>query len=108
MPCASYLRFSDPDFDPTCNLCDNRQFIYGDGETGDEFHYLFHCTHFRRSRDKYLSIVNEIQSDEDKFIALFNSNDPIVLKKLSSFVRIILESCDYEANFDHILALATF
>ena len=49
-------------------------------------------------------------SESEKFVYLFNSEDIAVLTKLVSFVRIVLEICDYEANGnnDRIMALATF
>ena len=66
-----------------CHLCPTHAL-------GDEFHYIFECSHFRIDRNKFVPLFlrrpNTINLQQ-----LFQSNDTNILLKLSIFVRKIMQ-----------------
>ena len=65
-----------------CLLCNKN-------ELGDEFHYLFNCEFFHRSRIQCLPIWSFRSPNSLKFEKLMNSDDRAVLTKLALFIKII-------------------
>ena len=72
--------------DRTCHLCEQNTI-------GDEFHYLFECDKFVNDRVKYIPFSFRNNPNTMKMNHLFNSDNYLVLKKLSKFVSIIMSSC---------------
>ena len=66
-----------------CQLCNKN-------ELGDEFHYLFNCDYFNRSRLKFLPLWSFQPPNSVKFEKLLISDDRTVLTKLALFIKIIL------------------
>ena len=64
-----------------CLLCNKN-------ELGDEFHYLFNCEFFHRSRIKF-PLWSFRSPNSLKFEKLLNSDDRTVLTKLALFIKII-------------------
>ena len=65
-----------------CLLCNKN-------ELGDEFHYLFNCEFFHRSRIKFLPLWSFRSPNSLKLQKLMNSDDKAVLTKLALFIKII-------------------
>ena len=70
--------------DRICTVCNL-------SEVGDEFHYLFKCTFFKRSRrqlvpEKFLRTANSIH-----FYDIMNLKDEKTLLKVCKFLDIILK-----------------
>ena len=65
-----------------CLLCNKN-------ELGDEFHYLFNCEFFLRSRLKFLPLWSFRSPNSLKFEKLMISDDRAVLTKLALFIKII-------------------
>lgn len=66
-----------------CQVCNKN-------ELGDEFHYLFNCDYFNRSRLKFLPLWSFQSPNTVKFEKLLISDDRTVLTKLALFIKIIL------------------
>ena len=66
------------------------RFLCNKNELGDEFHYLFNCEYFSRSRLKLLPVWSYQSPNIVKFEQLMTSNDRIILTKLALFIKIIL------------------
>ena len=64
--------------------------ICNKNELGDEFHYLFNCEYFSRSRLKLLPVWSYQSPNIVKFEQLMTSTDRTVLTKLALFIKIIL------------------
>ena len=62
-----------------CNLCDEM-------ELGDEFHYLFNCTHFINERALYIKPYYRIRPNTLKLCQLFSSRNSIVRRNLSIYI----------------------
>jgi hypothetical protein len=71
--------------DRLCKICDMN-------DTGDEYHYLFKCTHFNLERRKHLDRIYRIAPNTLKMKQLLNSND------VSNFSRIIMDKCKEHHN----------
>ena len=74
-----------PKTERLCNLCDAKSL-------GDEFHYIFQCTTFKKERSTY---VNEKFLKHPSTLTmeiLFTSEDPTSLSKLATFCSIIMAS----------------
>ena len=69
-----------------CQLC-NSDYL------GDEFHYLFICTHFTTERKKYLNQYYFRNPNSIKFSQLMNSEDRNTLLKLALFCKKIMSLC---------------
>jgi hypothetical protein len=68
-----------------CNLCLL-------DEIGDEFHYLFKCTHFNNHRMKYIENQFSINPNSVKYNQLMSSSNRHQLIKLAIFCKIILST----------------
>lgn len=69
--------------DRICNLCRKNTI-------GDEFHYLFECTHFSIDRRKYIQQYYIRHPNSYKLKELMNCNDRAKLIKLALFCKILL------------------
>ncbi|MCG8049047.1 MAG: reverse transcriptase family protein [Candidatus Thiodiazotropha endolucinida] len=70
--------------DRKCNICDS--------EIGDEFHYLFVCSHFRNYRLKYLNPYFYTRPNMFKLAQLMNTKNSNDLKKLCYFISHITKN----------------
>ncbi|MCU7801540.1 MAG: hypothetical protein KZQ70_15755, partial [gamma proteobacterium symbiont of Lucinoma myriamae] len=68
-----------------CSKCDKN-------DIGDEFHYLFTCSYFDTERKQFLKPYFYKRPNIIKFKELLSSNNVTLLKKLSKFVDIIMET----------------
>lgn len=66
-----------------CNLCLSN-------DVGDEFHYLFSCSYFKKDRSKYLKPYFYARPNTLKVSELFNSSNLETLRNLSKFCQIIM------------------
>ncbi|MEW8548127.1 MAG: reverse transcriptase family protein, partial [Candidatus Thiodiazotropha sp.] len=66
-----------------CKLC-------GSGDLGDEFHYLFKCSYFKRQRKKSIPMKYLKNPNVLKFHELMNTEDVLLLTKVASFCRTIV------------------
>ena len=69
----------------TCTLCRSNKL-------GDEFHFLFECPTFDTIRTQYIPTFYIRRPSTYKLDLLFNTKNIQLLKKLSSFILIILKS----------------
>ena len=67
-----------------CNFCNNNS-------VGDEFHYVFNCTHFNAERKKYI-LYNTKTPNTVSFAKLFQSSDYLVLLNLAIFVKKVMQA----------------
>ena len=68
-----------------CNLCDAESL-------GDEFHYIFQCTAFKKERTTYINEKFLKHPNTLTMEILFTSEDPTSLSKLATFCSIIMAS----------------
>ena len=61
-------------------------------DLGDEFHYLLQCQYFKRDRIQFLDKFYYTRPNVLKFTQLMNSDNPKVLKKLCTFVKVIMNA----------------
>ncbi len=68
-----------------CNLCT-------DGDVGDEFHYIFNCSHFGKERSQFIDrkYMNGANISKFKLKHLFNTESESELLNLAMFTKIIL------------------
>ena len=66
-----------------CHLCPSPNL-------GDEFHYIFECPSFSKDRSKYLKPYYRIRPNTVKMEHLLTCNSTQHLKKLITFIRIIM------------------
>ena len=66
---------------------------------GDEYHYLFICPFFNDERNDYLIDVPS-QPDVHHLIALFVNPDEAFLKRLTSFMRLIMTIFDHRNDWE--------
>ena len=71
--------------DRRCTLCNML-------DIGDEFHYLFRCTHFNNDRNKYLPFIRRIPANVLSFRNIMLENDTEKLIKLCKFVSIVMKT----------------
>ena len=69
----------------TCNLCSVNVL-------GDEFHYIFQCSHFNTIRKKFIDAYYLNNPNTVKYCQLMNSNDKSTLLKLSLFCKNIMSA----------------
>ena len=67
-----------------CNLCEKN-------DIGDEFHYLFVCSHFNSDRKQFLKPYFYKRPNMIKFKELLTTKNVKLLIKLSDFVKIIMK-----------------
>ena len=67
-----------------CNLCEKN-------DIGDEFHYLFVCSHFNSERKQFLKPYFYKRPNMIKFKELLTTKNVKLLIKLSDFVKIIMK-----------------
>ena len=61
-------------------------------EVGDEFHYLLKCTHFKDIRPKYIKPYFMKNPNVLKFNNLMNSTNKEIIRKLTTFIDIIIKN----------------
>ena len=66
-----------------CHLCNSNLL-------GDEYHYLFECTHFSADRRNYIQRYYFTHPNTYKLQELINNKDISVLTKLAIFCKIVL------------------
>ena len=74
-----------PKTERLCNLCDAKSL-------GDEFHYIFQCTAFKKERSTYINEKFLKHPNTLTMEILFTSEDPTNLSKLATFCSIIMAS----------------
>ena len=67
-----------------CNLCNN-------GDTGDEFHYIFRCSYFSVKRKHYIGFSNLMGANTLDFASIMCEQDINILTKLCIFVNIVMK-----------------
>ena len=73
-----------------CPLCDK-------DEVGDEYHYIFHCEHFKPERKKFLPIKYlEIPQSMDSFKELFSEEDTEIVSNLAKLCKAIMKAFNTE------------
>ena len=85
LPIQSQRQIDIPREERICNYCDMV-------EIGDEFHYLFNCSHpdIQFQRRKFLSKYYLHHANTQKFNSLMNIERKSVLMNLAKFVKFIL------------------
>ena len=74
-------------------ILDDRKCLLRQSESiGNEFQYLFECSFFETSRQKYLPAYYIIRLNTYKLDLLLNSTHYTLLKNLSIFIKIVLKS----------------
>ena len=66
-----------------CKLCKS-------GDLGDEFHYMFNCSHFKSERKKTIPLQYRKKPNMLKFQELMNTEDIPLLIKVASFCKTIV------------------
>ena len=69
-----------------CLLCPDRKL-------GDEYHYIFECTHFTEKRSQLIDRRFLIDRSDIAMCRLFNTLDVNHLKQLATFVYLIMDAC---------------
>ncbi len=66
--------------------------LYTDGDVGDEFHYIFNCSHFDKERSQFINsnYMNGANISKIKLKHLFNTESESELLNLAMFTKIIL------------------
>ena len=64
------------------------------GDLGDEFHYLFNCSHFKSERKKTFLLQYRKKPNMLKFQALMNTEDIPLLTKVATFCKILVAFFD--------------
>ena len=82
LPSNDY-RYIGNDAEKICKLCNIK-------EVGDEFHYLFICTHFKNERKTYLKKYYIVKPNTFKMNKLFNTKNKKTLVMLARFQVAIL------------------
>jgi hypothetical protein len=82
LPSNDY-RYIGNDAEKICKLCNIK-------EVGDEFHYLFICTHFKNERKMYLKKYYIVKPNTFKMNKLFNTKNKKTLVMLARFQVAIL------------------
>ena len=99
---ANRFRKADEPVKPTtCTLCP-------DQVTGDELHYLLHCSAFADIRKCCPTLSNEpltVEQEIDKFGEVFASSDPTFLSKLSKFISKILDTFTPQVEDEPLIEL---
>ena len=70
--------------DRICTLCDTN-------EIGDEFHYLYKCTHFNDLRSRYLKSRYYTHPNMEKTKQLFNVTNKKEMLNLAKFIYQIVQ-----------------
>ena len=70
-----------------CKLC-------GNVELGDEFHYMFKCSYFKRQRKKCIPVKYLKNPNVLKFHELMNTEDMSLLTKVATFCKSIVSFFD--------------
>ena len=85
---VTYNRLNNRSYeDQQCPLCN-------DGENGDEFHYLFMCSHFEEERSIFLPDHFIRGTPDDYMKNLLQSEEKGILKNLVKFMEIIINTFD--------------
>ena len=80
---VNILRFTQtPRADRLCQKCNIN-------DIGDEFHYLFVCSHFQTQREQYIPKYFYNRPNSIKFEQISNSKDSKILLQLSKFISYI-------------------
>ena len=74
-----------PKTERLCNLCDTKSL-------GDEFHYIFQCTAFKKERTTYINKHFLKHPKTLKMEILFTNDNPLYLSKLATLCGIIMVS----------------
>ena len=82
LPVNKY-RFIGNEADKMCKLCDKH-------DIGDEYHYMFICSHFRRERELHLKKYFFTRPNTQKMDILFSTKNKKTLKNLAKFQAKIL------------------
>ena len=64
------------------------------GDLGDEFHYLFNCSHFKSERKKTIPLQYRKKPNMLKFQELMNTEDIPLLTKVATFCKTIFAFFD--------------
>ena len=79
-----------------CDICDTN-------DTGDEFHYLFKCSYFAASRKLLLGKTTYYNVGLPVVNSIICNNRLCQLKKLSQFVKIIMDKFDHLNRLDNLV-----
>ena len=66
-----------------CDLCQN--------EIGDEFHYLLVCPKVEDKRKELIPKYYSKRPNMQKYVDLLNSKNPKILRKVATFIKIIMK-----------------
>ena len=83
LPVNKFKLKDENEVDKVCKLCNLR-------EIGDEFHYIFKCSHFQTERNLYLNRYYISRPNTQKMQQLFNTRKKKTLRNLAKFQGIIL------------------
>ena len=81
---SSINRRNHIDQQPVCTLCDS-------GNHGDEYHYTMECTYFSNFREKIIPAHCSTHPNVYKMSELFNTANITTIRRLATFVEIIIE-----------------
>ena len=81
---SSINRRNHTDQQPVCTLCDS-------GNQGDEYHYTMECTYFSNWREKFVPAHFSTHPNMYKMRELFHTTNKTVMRRLATFVELILE-----------------
>ena len=102
LPTSSFQRFYDPDFRPTCFICEE--------EIGDEVHLLLRCPYFERHRRRLPEIFANLPDGDDleRFVNILHTDDIELLRKLAQLLGTILDVCEFDATIDRYAAVLVY
>ena len=80
--------------------------FYEDDVTGNEYHYLFICDHFKEDRNRLIGEKWTVNPQLHFVSEIFQNNNTTELKNLASFIDIFVSTFD---NIDlHVLDIQVF